>query len=112
MYLAQMAIIVCAVAAEPQRSADGGVQLAGCVVSLQDEVLVPAPHAGVLLTRRSTELRNHAGQISFPGGRIDPGETEIEAALREAYEEVAPDHKAAVGAERGTFKATRRQLLA
>jgi 8-oxo-dGTP pyrophosphatase MutT (NUDIX family) len=48
-------------------------------------------NAGVLLTRRSTELRNHAGQISFPGGRIDPGETEIEAALREAYEEVGLD---------------------
>jgi 8-oxo-dGTP pyrophosphatase MutT (NUDIX family) len=50
-----------------------------------------AGNAGVLLTRRSTALRNHAGEISFPGGRIDPGETEVAAALREANEEVGLD---------------------
>ncbi|MEQ9161437.1 MAG: CoA pyrophosphatase, partial [Ilumatobacter fluminis] len=42
----------------------------------------------VLLTRRSWEMRNHRGEISFPGGRIDPGETPTLAALREAHEEV------------------------
>lgn len=47
--------------------------------------------AGILLTRRSTALRNHSGEISFPGGRLDPGETPIEAALREANEEVGLD---------------------
>jgi len=47
--------------------------------------------AGVLLTRRSTALRNHSGEMSFPGGRIDGDETPIEAALREAYEEVGLD---------------------
>ena len=45
----------------------------------------------VLLTRRSQELRHHKGEISFPGGRIDPGETATETALREAYEEVGLD---------------------
>jgi len=45
----------------------------------------------LLLTRRSMHLRNHRGEISFPGGRIDPGETPVEAALREAAEEVALD---------------------
>jgi 8-oxo-dGTP pyrophosphatase MutT (NUDIX family) len=43
----------------------------------------------VLLTRRTDHLHDHAGQISFPGGRIDPGDTDPEAAaLREAEEEV------------------------
>ena len=47
--------------------------------------------AEVLLTKRSWELRNHRGEISFPGGRLDPGETPVEAALREAHEEVGLD---------------------
>lgn len=42
----------------------------------------------VLLTKRSWDLRNHRGEISFPGGRLDPGETPAEAAVREAHEEV------------------------
>ncbi len=42
----------------------------------------------VLLTRRSGGLRNHRGEVSFPGGRIDPGESAIQAALRETHEEV------------------------
>ena len=47
--------------------------------------------AEVLLTRRSRHMRNHKGEISFPGGRLDPGETPVEAALREAHEEVGLD---------------------
>lgn len=43
----------------------------------------------LIFTRRSTALRNHRGEVSFPGGRIDQGELAVEAALREAYEEVA-----------------------
>ena len=45
----------------------------------------------VLMTRRSDSLASHTGQIAFPGGRLDPGETAVEAALREAFEEVALD---------------------
>jgi 8-oxo-dGTP pyrophosphatase MutT (NUDIX family) len=45
--------------------------------------------AEVLLTKRAGHLRNHAGEISFPGGRIESGESPTQAALREAYEEVA-----------------------
>jgi len=43
----------------------------------------------VLLTRRTEALRQHAGQVSFPGGRIDPGDDGVlAAALREANEEI------------------------
>ena len=42
----------------------------------------------VILTRRSHQLTNHRGEISFPGGRLDEGETAIDAALREMQEEI------------------------
>jgi 8-oxo-dGTP pyrophosphatase MutT (NUDIX family) len=43
----------------------------------------------VLLTRRNASLREHSGQIAFPGGRVDPSDASDEAAaLREAFEEV------------------------
>jgi 8-oxo-dGTP pyrophosphatase MutT (NUDIX family) len=45
--------------------------------------------AEVVLTRRSKTLASHKGEISFPGGRLDPGESPVDAALREALEEVA-----------------------
>ncbi|MGD1879929.1 MAG: CoA pyrophosphatase [Kiloniellaceae bacterium] len=54
----------------------------------------------VLLTRRSKDLPDHPGQISFPGGGIDPGDADAEvAALREAHEEVglAPRHVSVIG---------------
>ena len=46
---------------------------------------------GVLLTVRREHLRTHAGQISFPGGRVEPGEESVAAALREAQEEILLD---------------------
>ncbi|KQU55826.1 NUDIX hydrolase [Sphingomonas sp. Leaf339] len=44
---------------------------------------------GLILTQRTETLRRHPGQVAFPGGRIDPGESAVEAALREAEEEIA-----------------------
>jgi 8-oxo-dGTP pyrophosphatase MutT (NUDIX family) len=43
---------------------------------------------GILLLHRPSNMRSHPGQIAFPGGGIDPGETPVEAALREAWEEL------------------------
>ncbi len=43
---------------------------------------------GVLLTVRRDDMRLHAGQVAFPGGRLDPGEDNVAAALREAWEEI------------------------
>jgi 8-oxo-dGTP pyrophosphatase MutT (NUDIX family) len=45
----------------------------------------------LLLTERAHDMRSHPGQVSFPGGSVDPGETAVEAALREAQEEVGLD---------------------
>lgn len=49
---------------------------------------------GVILTVRRQDMRTHAGQVAFPGGRIDPGETVAEAALREAHEELLLNREA------------------
>ena len=57
-------------------------------------LLLVYPHNGawhVPLTLRGSRLRHHTGQVSLPGGRIDPGESVEQAALREAQEEVAID---------------------
>lgn len=53
----------------------------------------------VVLTRRRRDMRSHPGQLSFPGGRLDAGETIEDAALREAEEEVAlrPDTVEVIG---------------
>jgi 8-oxo-dGTP pyrophosphatase MutT (NUDIX family) len=51
--------------------------------------LVERPELTVLFTQRATQLRNHAGQISFPGGRIESADgSPVAAALREAREEI------------------------
>lgn len=57
-------------------------------------------HLAVLLTRRTDALRHHAGQVSFPGGRIDATDAgPVDAALREAHEEIGlpPTHAQLLG---------------
>lgn len=43
---------------------------------------------GFILIHRPPDMRSHPGQVAFPGGKLDPGESAVEAALREAEEEL------------------------
>ncbi len=77
----------------PTSSDDGVMALAGPIKLAA--VLVPLilhrDTPSVLLTQRAAHLTHHAGQVSFPGGRIEPGETPEQAALRESAEEIGLD---------------------
>ncbi|HET9397817.1 MAG TPA: CoA pyrophosphatase [Sphingomicrobium sp.] len=65
---------------------DGDHREAAVLVAITDR-----PEPGLILTQRREDLRTHAGQIAFPGGRVDEGENAIIAALREAQEELGVD---------------------
>ena len=62
----------------------GDMTAAAVLIAVTDR-----PEPGLILTQRTETLRKHPGQVAFPGGRLDPGEDAITAALREAEEEVA-----------------------
>jgi 8-oxo-dGTP pyrophosphatase MutT (NUDIX family) len=81
-----------------QRRSPGEQTLAAVLVPLYVVAASEPPH--VVLTRRRADLRRHAGEISFPGGRRDPGDLDLAAtALREAHEEIglAPDAVELIG---------------
>jgi 8-oxo-dGTP pyrophosphatase MutT (NUDIX family) len=71
----------------PERLPRGGFARAANLVPLHEK----DGEAHVLLTRRPKHMRRHPGQLSVPGGRIDPGEDALAAALREAREEIGLD---------------------
>jgi 8-oxo-dGTP pyrophosphatase MutT (NUDIX family) len=79
----------------PDLLPEGGLRRAAVLVPLYEQ----EGEAHVLLTRRRPDLRQHAGQVSFPGGRIEQGEEVLSAALREAHEEVGvePDRVDVLG---------------
>ena len=62
---------------------DADLQPAAVLVAITDRA-----EPGVHFTLRRENMRSHAGQVAFPGGRIDPGEDVVTAALREAEEEI------------------------
>lgn len=62
---------------------DSALRPAAVLVAMTDR-----PDPGVLMLHRPSNMRAHPGQVALPGGKIDRGETAIEAALREANEEL------------------------
>lgn len=80
---------------DPRIIGDIALAPAAVLVAITDR-----PEPGLILTERATTLRKHAGQIAFPGGRVDEGDAdEIAGALREAQEEIAlsPDRVEVIG---------------
>lgn len=71
--------------ASAERTSDAAVLIA----------VTDRPEPGVILTQRPATMRDHPGQVAFPGGKLDSGEDAIAAALREGWEELALDPAAA-----------------
>ncbi len=69
---------------KPRRLAIPGFRRAAVLVPLVEE----DGGLSILLTVRAVTLRSHAGQIALPGGRLEPGEDSVAAAIRETHEEV------------------------
>lgn len=83
-----------------ERFADASRTAAAAVlIAITDRPFHEGDGPGVLLTQRPNDMRDHPGQVAFPGGKIDPGEDAVLAALREAQEEIAldPAHVRVIG---------------
>ncbi len=83
--LARSPVLIAGDLLDPELSGDQPITPAAVLVPV-----VERPEPTVILTLRPETMRKHAGQISFPGGRIDPTDKgPVDAALREAEEEIA-----------------------
>jgi 8-oxo-dGTP pyrophosphatase MutT (NUDIX family) len=92
---------------DPEPTLDAGVRSSDFALNDDLPSDLPAPRAAavlapivarpegltVLLTLRATAMRSHSGQVAFPGGKIDPGETALAGALREAREEIGLEER-------------------
>ena len=77
------------IAADSDELVGDGVPIIAAAVLV---AVTDRPEPGVILTQRTDTLRQHAGQVAFPGGRVDAGDADVvAAALREADEEIALD---------------------
>jgi hydroxyethylthiazole kinase-like uncharacterized protein yjeF len=76
---------------EEARTPPPGARVGAVLVLLEDGPAATARGPRIVLTRRRPDLRSHPGQLSFAGGRVEPGEGPIAAALREAGEEIGLD---------------------
>jgi 8-oxo-dGTP pyrophosphatase MutT (NUDIX family) len=68
---------------DSQYAPPGDIRAAAVLIAVTERA-----EPGVLLIHRPEDMRSHPGQVAFPGGKIDPGEDAITAALREAHEEL------------------------
>ena len=75
---------------------DDEPRLAAVLIAITDR-----PEPGLILTLRRADMRTHAGQVAFPGGRIDEGEDARAAALREAHEELGARSRTGADDRRG-----------
>ncbi len=69
-----------------QKDPRGAKKHAGIMVPIYEDSVTGELH--VILTERSHDLSSHAGEVSFPGGKTDLGEDDLDAAVREAEEEI------------------------
>ena len=96
MTRAELAALLASASADTADSFDDGARRVPANELVPAAVLIPVigrlPGPTVLFTQRTAHLNDHAGQISFPGGRAEPGDADvIRTALREAHEEVGID---------------------
>lgn len=91
--MAEIRAVMATAPAPRTQDVEHGALRSAVLAGLYQELAGDGP-AQVVLTRRSQRLRSHSGEVSFPGGRQEPGEDLWITALREAEEEIALERTA------------------